>query len=40
MECMECMERMQGQGQGVGDAVATVNGDGFVCMQADLVWEG
>ena len=24
--------------QGVGDAVATVNGDGLVCMQAEMAW--
>jgi len=25
--------------QGAGDAVATVNGDGLVCMQAEMGWE-
>ena len=25
--------------QGAGDRVATVNGDGLVCMQAELAWE-
>ncbi len=26
--------------QGTGDAATTVNGDGLVCMQAELAWEG
>ena len=26
--------------QGLGDGLATVNGDGLVCMQADTAWEG
>lgn len=26
--------------QGVGDKVETVNGDGLVCMQAEVAWEG
>lgn len=26
--------------QGAGDGLATVNGDGLVCMQAETVWEG
>ncbi len=26
--------------QGVGDSLATVNGDGLVCMQAEMAWEG
>ena len=26
--------------QGAGEGLATVNGDGLVCMQAETVWEG
>jgi 3-methylfumaryl-CoA hydratase len=34
-------DRLSLQGQGLADgteALATVNGDGLVCMQADITW--